>query len=228
MKSVITMGDPNGVGPEILLKAYLEGKFPSNSFVVGDISVLRFCSKKIGLNVPFHICSHDNLKENVLNVFDMNIMQESDIEIGKISHKSGAASFEYIREASKMVIEKKADAIITLPVNKKAIMLTHPDFIGHTELIADMCGVSDYAMMIASDKLITTYVTTHLPIKDVVKFIKKERIFRVITLTDEVTKALRGFAKIAIVALNPHAGEEGAFGDEEINEIKPAIEMAKK
>ena len=107
-------------------------------------------------------------------------------------------------------------------------MLTHPDFIGHTELIADMCGVSDYAMMIASDKLITTYVTTHLPIKDVVKFIKKERIFRVITLTDEVTKALRGFAKIAIVALNPHAGEEGAFGDEEINEIKPAIEMAKK
>ncbi len=223
----VSMGDPNGVGPEIALRSFLEGTFPADAFIIGDISVLRFCAEKIGLDVDLEDCDGSSLSKGALNVMDMRLMGAEDVEIGKISRKAGAASLEYIRKAAALAIRKQVDAMVTLPVNKEAIMLSSPGFVGHTELVAEMCGTKDYAMMIASERMITTYVSTHVSIKDCAGLVRKDRILKVVRLTSGAAKTLRGRAKIAVAALNPHAGEAGAFGDEEAREIAPAIEKAK-
>lgn len=228
MRIAVSMGDPGGIGPEIALKIYLAGKFPKNSFIVGDISALNLCSEMLKLNIPIKQTDTVSLDENSLNVLDLKLLKKDEIQIGQISEQNGRAAFEYIKTATKLTINSAADAIVTLPVCKEAIIYSHPDFIGHTELIAKMCNTDNYAMMIASDKLITTYVSTHVSLKNSIDMIKKKRILDVIKLTANAAKALRGFAKIAVAALNPHAGEAGKFGSEEKIEIEPAVNEAKK
>jgi 4-hydroxythreonine-4-phosphate dehydrogenase len=223
----ITMGDPNGVGPEIILKAYLASALPKQCFVLGDISVLRYCSERLGLNVPLLVMENLNLRAGGLNVLDMKMMTPNEIEIGKISKRAGRASIEYVRKAANFAKEGLCSAMVTLPINKTAIMLSESNFIGHTELIAGICGVKDYVMMLASEKLIITHVSTHVSMLKAIRNVKRERIVKVIKLTHEAMIKLRGHAKIAVAGLNPHAGEGGAFGDEEIREIAPAIEEAR-
>ncbi len=223
----VSMGDPNGVGPEIALKAFADGEFPLDGFVVGDISVLERCADLISVRVPLAAMEGMVLREGVLNVLDMGIVSAEALCPGKMSAESGAASLEYIRNAARLAIDGVAEAMVTLPVCKEAIMLSCPDFVGHTELVARMCAVDEFAMMLASDKLIATHVSTHVSLKDAVAGVKAARILKVIELTAEACRLLRGRSRIAVAGLNPHAGEGGAFGDEEICEIIPAVGLAR-
>ena len=222
----ISIGDPNGVGPEILLRAYNETKFTSEFVAVGDYSVLNFCNEKLGLSISLNrIENLGDFKKNYLNILDTGLLKEVDISVGQVSEKAGFASLKYVETATKLAIEKSISAVVTLPVNKEAIRLTDPDFSGHTGYISSLCKTSNYTMMLISDRLIVSHVSTHVSYLEAVNYVKRERIFNVIRLTDSALKKLGKGTRIAVAGLNPHAGKNNSFGFEDSKEILPAVIM---
>lgn len=227
MLIAVTMGDANGVGPEILLKSFKNIR--EDFIVIGDYSVLSFANELLGYNIPIRkIESIDNINSNYLNILDMGILTREDINIGKISKKVGYASLMYVEKATKLAIEGKVDAIVTLPINKEAVRLTYPDFTGHTEFIAELCRDKDYSMMLASEKLIVTHLTTHMSLRSAIDMVKEENVYRLIMLTYRTAKRFIDKPRIAVAGLNPHAGENSSFGEEDEREIRPAVERARK
>lgn len=226
----VTMGDGNGVGPEIALNAFKKGELSSESYaVVGDYSVLDYCNTKLGLAVPLHkMTSLADEEKDALNIYDLGLLKADQITPGQINRDVAAASREYVAEASRMALDNKFSALVTLPVNKEAIRLSDANFTGHTELIADICGQSNYTMMLASDKLTVTHVSTHVSMEQSIKNVKKERVYDVIKLTHDALARFKEQPRIAVAGLNAHSGEGGAFGRQEIDEIIPAIEAANK
>jgi 4-hydroxythreonine-4-phosphate dehydrogenase len=118
-------------------------------------------------------------------------------------------------------------AMVTLPMNKEATQLSHPEFVGHTELIAGVCGARDVTIMLVSDQLMVTHVSTHCSLRQAIERCRRDRICRIIQLTCEAASRLIGAPRVAVAGLNPHAGEHGLFGREEIEEIQPAVEWAR-
>ena len=225
----ITMGDACGLGPEILLRTVAGNSLSHPFLVFGDVEVLEFARDKLNLNLHFHpITSVDEVKPERLNVFDCRQLGRTDITIGKVSAKAGRAVVNYVQVATEHALKNKIDAIVTLPINKAACRLTFPNFQGHTEFIAGMCGVADYVLSLVAPKLIVTHVSTHVSLKDAANLVKRERVLSVIKMTHESAGKLFPRAKIAVAGLNPHAGEDGAFGNEEIDEIVPAIQEAQR
>lgn len=224
----ITMGDANGVGPEIVLKAFKQGELGNGDYVVaGDYSILNWCNEKLSYGVNLHKMSDlSDYDSRALNVYDLALLVPEDLTPGKIDKKVAAASREYVAEATRMALDNKFSALVTLPVNKEAIRLSDPDFTGHTELIAGICGQDSYTMMLASDKLTVTHVSTHVSMLQSIANVKKDRILDVIKLTYDAIHRFKETPKIAVAGLNAHSGEGGAFGMEEIEEITPAIEAA--
>jgi len=231
----ITMGDPAGIGPEIIVKYYSE-KSNSNpniiTFVLGHYLTFKNIINKIGLN---------NLKINVLDEFNVNKFEKdcvnlieigNDIniipEFGKISEIAGELSFRSIKKAIELALEDKINAVVTAPINKRCLNLSGYNFSGHTEIFAYYTNTKKYCMLLASDKLKVAHVTTHVSLSDAIKKINKERIIDVIILLHEALKKF-GFnePKIGVAGLNPHAGEDGLFGNEEQFNILPAIQEAK-
>ena len=220
----ISIGDVNGVGPEILLRAFREGLLEKNFVVFGDISALRKYDELLGLKTSINILKNPSgFRPGMLNVYDAGRLVVEDINPGRIDKKVGAAALDYISECASRTLEGECEAMVTLPVNKEAIRLTEPDFSGHTGYIADLCGITNYTMMLVSDKLIVTHVSTHVSLRKALDRVKKGRILDVIRLTNDAVVKLRPRARIAVAGLNPHAGEGGAFGREEIEEIEPAV-----
>lgn len=226
----VTMGDGNGVGPEIALNAFKKGELSSESYaVVGDYSVLEYCNNKLGLAVPLHkMSSLADEEKDALNIYDLGLLKADQLTPGQINRDVAAASREYVAEASRMALDNKFSALVTLPVNKEAIRLSDENFTGHTELIADICGQSNYTMMLASNKLTVTHVSTHVSMEQSIKNVKKERVYDVIKLTYDALARFKDQPKIAVAGLNAHSGEGGAFGRQEIDEIIPAVEAANK
>lgn len=224
----ITMGDANGVGPEIVLKAFQKKELGNGDYVVvGDYSILNWCNEKLDYGVDLHKMSDlADYNDQALNVYDLALLTPEDLTPGKIDKKVAAASREYVAEATRMALENKFSALVTLPVNKEAIRLSDPDFTGHTELIAGICGQDSYTMMLASEKLTVTHVSTHVSMLQSIANVKKDRILDVIKLTYDAIHRFKETPKIAVAGLNAHSGEGGAFGMEEIEEITPAIEAA--
>lgn len=225
----ITLGDANGVGPEIFLRAYAAKNLRGNYVAVGDFSVVQFCNQYLSLNIPLHCMNGiDDYNRNALNIYDAGILSTDDISIGKISQKTGYASLKYIETATQLALDNELKAIVTLPVNKEAIRGTLKDFSGHTGYIGALCNTSNYTMMLVSEKLIVTHVSTHVSLRTAIENVRKVRILDVIRLTDVALKKLGKAGKIAVAGLNPHAGENKAFGAEDADEIAPAVKMAKE
>lgn len=223
------MGDACGLGPEILLRTVANNDLSRAYVVFGDLEVLEFARRKLNLNLDFHpIASVDEVKPEQLNVFDCRQLGRTDITIGKVSAKAGRAAVNYVQVAAEHALKNKIDAIVTLPINKAACRHTFPNFQGHTEFIADMCGVADYVLSLVAPKLIVTHVSTHVSLKDAANLVKCERVLSVIKMTHESAGKLFPRARIAVAGLNPHAGEDGAFGNEEIDEIVPTIQEAQR
>ena len=225
----VTMGDGNGVGPEIILKAFSEHQLDGSYVVIGDVSCLKRCSEMLGFSVPLHtVQGVEDVRDGVLNVWDREMLTEAEVQPGVLSKKAGAAARAYVEFAAQQCLKGTFDAMVTLPVNKEAVRLSDPGFTGHTELIAQVCGQSDYTMMLSSDKLTVTHVSTHVSMLQAVTNVKKERIVKVAELTHCALLGRSAQPKIAVAGLNAHAGEGGAFGDEEIREIIPAVEECQK
>ncbi len=223
----ITMGDSSGVGPEILLRAFREGqiRFPVVAF--GDLQVIESYNERLGYGVTLRkIVRPADYVSGPLNVIDFGLVGRDDLTVGKLSKKSGRAAREYVVAAARAALAGEILALTTLPMNKEATQLSDPNFVGHTELIGKVCKANDVTIMLVSDRLIVTHVSTHVSLAQAIARAKKGRIGAVIQLTWEAVRRLRKEPRIAVAGLNPHAGENGLFGDEEIQEIRPAVEWA--
>jgi len=223
----ITLGDSSGIGPEVLLRAYKEGAIKYPVVVYGDRTVLEHYNELLGYGVALRtIQSPRDYQEGSLNVIKHGLMMSGQITPGKLSRASGAAARAYIINAAKAAIAGEIAAMVTLPVNKEATQLSDSNFTGHTELIGEVCGVDDVTIMLASDELIVTHVSTHCSLAEAIQRAKTPRIKTIIQLTVDAVTKLKPNARIAVAGLNPHAGENGLFGQEEITEIRPAVEWA--
>jgi 4-hydroxythreonine-4-phosphate dehydrogenase len=230
----VTMGDPAGIGPEICAKALTapEIQMVANCLVIGDRKAMRQGLKvakipNIEIN-PIKKISEAKFIRGTIDVFDLNNVSPR-LKIGQVSRAAGKAAFEYIDKAIRLARDGKIDAITTAPINKEAIHKAGHRFQGHTEILAARTKAKNYAMLFVSDTLWIMLVTTHLPLRDVSKNLDKKKILRTIKLAHETLFKLREKKpRIGVAGLNPHAGEAGIFGDEEIKIIKPAVDEARK
>ncbi len=224
----VTMGDASGVGPEILLKAFRDGELRYPVVAFGDLAVLERANRELGYQVPLRVVpAPADHEPGVLNVVDLGLLRAEDVRPGQLDARSGAAARQYVVAATEAALRGEIRAMVTLPMNKEATQLSDPGFTGHTELIGALCGVSDVTIMLASDELLVTHVTTHMSLREAIAHIKRDRVAKVLEMTCQAAERLRANPRVAVAGLNPHAGEHGLFGREEIEEIAPAIEWAR-
>ncbi len=225
----ITLGDSSGVGPEILLKAWREGAITYPVVVYGDLEVLARYDGLLGFGTKMEsIRTPAEYEAGALNVIDSKLMQSADVTPGELNSKSGHAARQYVIAAAKAALRGEIRAMVTLPMNKEATQMTDPHFVGHTELIGAVCGVEDVTIMLASDQLIVTHVSTHCSLAEAIARTKQKRIRTILKMTSDAVARLIDKPRIAVAGLNPHAGENGLFGREEIEEIRPAVEWAQQ
>lgn len=231
----ITMGDPAGIGPEIILKLHREKLFLKNFrfLVLGDQNILEATSQSI--NVPLKINVISKLEEieskpGLINLLALSHLSKEKIRVGKADKDCGKSLYSYIEKAVQMAEDNLINAIVTCPINKKSLHLAGYDFPGHTELLARLTGTDEVGMMLAGKKLKVIPVTIHCPLKNIVHHLDASKILSILKLANRELKSLFGISspRIGVAALNPHAGENGLFGDEEEKIIKPAVEEAKK
>jgi len=223
----ITIGDSSGIGPEVLLKAWSLGQIRHPAIAYGDLEVLEYYNERLGYGVSLAAVSEPAERpEGALGVLSLGIMRRGEVTPGSLNAKSGMAAREYVVAAARAALAGEIAAMVTLPMNKEATQMSDPDFVGHTELIGQACGVRDVTIMLASDQLIVTHVSTHCSLQQAIDRVKRERVATVIRMTCDALARLKENPRVAVAGLNPHAGENGLFGDQEIREIRPAVEWA--
>lgn len=226
----ITMGDAAGVGPEILLKVLQEGEIFEWCYplVIGDYNLLAQCNEHLNLGVDLvRITGIPQEFEQLPYVYDLANIDLNAFQPGKVSGNCGLAAVEYLKEAILLALSGEIQAIVTCPLNKEAVRLFDSEFRGHTEMLAEQTGTKEVTMALISPKLTVTHVTTHVSMAEACQLIKKDRVLNVIKLTYEMMERITSNPKIAVAGFNPHAGENGAFGCQEIEEIGPAVEMVR-
>ena len=225
----ITAGDSCGIGAEVLLKAHMRGEVKHPVVVFGDADVLAYYNETLGYGVPLRMVDAvTDCAGGCLNVLDAGILKRGELTVGRVNAKSGRAAREYVVAATKAALAGRIAAMVTLPMNKEATQLSDAGFTGHTELIGGLCGAGDVTIMLASEQLIVTHVSTHVSLAAAIERARQDRILAIIRLTWEALRKIRSNPRIAVAGLNPHAGEHGIFGDQEITEIRPAVERAKR
>lgn len=230
----ITMGDPASIGPEISLKALNNKEIyeKSKPIIIGDSSVLEKAKDYTGLTNlkinPVKKVSDAKFEYGIVDVYDMELVDINKLEIGKISIMAGTAAFEYVKKVIELANAGEIDATVTNALNKEAINLAGHHFSGHTEIYAHYTNTKKYSMLLAHENIRVVHVSTHVSLREACDRCKKDRILDVIHLANETCKKL-GIKepKVGVAGLNPHCGENGLFGTEEIDEIIPAIETAK-
>jgi 4-hydroxythreonine-4-phosphate dehydrogenase len=223
----ITVGDSSGIGPEVLLLSFSRGEIQVPIVAYGDLAVLEHYNELLNCGVSLRRVSRpEEYRDGALNVVDAGILRREDVTIGRVNAKSGRAAREYVVSATRAALAGDIAAMVTLPMNKEATQMSDSRFVGHTELIGELCGVRDVTIMLASEHLIVTHVSTHVSLSTAIERAKKERICTIIKMTNDAVGRLKPNPRIAVAGLNPHAGENGLFGDQEIKEIRPAVEWA--
>jgi 4-hydroxythreonine-4-phosphate dehydrogenase len=226
----ITIGDPSGVGPEISLKA-LENREVAESCVpvlYGDAAVLERAAAIVGSKREMLLLDDPTrAQEGKINLISLGV-PEGPCDFARVQGECGRAAFAYIKKAIEDAMEHKIDAVVTGPINKEALNAGGINYSGHTEIFADLTKTKDYAMLLTGGGIRVIHVSTHVSLREACDRAKKERIGTVIRLAGSSARGL-GVKKprIAVAGLNPHSGEGGLFGREEIEEIIPAIEEAK-
>ncbi|UCF89577.1 MAG: 4-hydroxythreonine-4-phosphate dehydrogenase PdxA [bacterium] len=224
------MGDPSGVGPEIISLALEDKVFSRNCVVVGDITRLRVGARKAGSSTHYELTDSPRRagKDGRIPVINVDLADKS-IPFGQLNAHGGECAWQCIIKAVDLAMEGAVDAIVTAPINKESLQLAGHMYPGHTEILADRTRTSETVMMLAAGAMRVLHVTTHIPISKVPGALSTERILRVLQLGDEALKRM-GIKnpRFAVAGLNPHAGESGIFGDEEERIIAPAIDLGLK
>ncbi|MDE5725926.1 MAG: 4-hydroxythreonine-4-phosphate dehydrogenase PdxA [Duncaniella sp.] len=226
----ITMGDPAGIGPEIVVRAlsHKETYEQCRPIVTGDAAVMKEAVKLLGFDFKVNPVSDvkDALFEyGTIDVYDLGCIDMSTFKFGEVQPQCGNAAFVSIRKAIDLAMAGEVDGTVTAPLNKEALNLAGHHFDGHTEIYATFTGTKKYAMMLADENIRVIHVSTHVPLRKACDLVKKARVIEV---TELISDACRQFGiespRIGIAGLNPHSSENGMFGDEEALEIIPAIE----
>ncbi|KAF0135264.1 MAG: 4-hydroxythreonine-4-phosphate dehydrogenase [Candidatus Saganbacteria bacterium] len=231
----ITMGDPAGIGSEIISKALHNRETYSkcSPLVIGDRSAMLEAIKFSNLDLKVNsveAVADAGFKPGVIDVCDLNNVDVSSLKYGKVNEACGRAAGQYIEKAIELALKKEVDAIVTAPIHKESFDLAGygKKYRGHTEMLAALTGTKHYAMLLAHDNLRVIHVTTHVPLRKAVYLIKADRVYETIKIAFDACQQLGiSSPKIAVAGLNPHSGDGGIMGDEEIKEIIPAIQRAK-
>jgi len=229
----VTMGDPAGIGPEIIIKSLTESELSGAPVVViGCAKTLRRILEK-GITEPAELRIINTVSEaqftpGVINVLDEPLAEPDTLEPGVVQKQAGDLAFRCVRRATKLAMAGEVKAIATAPLNKEALHLAGHHYPGHTELLAHLTNSPDYAMVLYTDKLKVIHITTHIALRKFLDTLNQQRIKTVINIADTFLKRV-GYTqpRIAVAGVNPHAGENGLFGDEEINIVGPAVAAMK-
>lgn len=232
-KIAVTMGDPAGIGPEVTVKALGSKEIPFNCIpvVIGDRRVLEKALHITGME-HYRLetvtgMEQARTKKDTIYVMDLGNADPEQFEMGKVSGYCGKAAYEYIETAIRLAMDKEADATVTNAINKEAVNLAGFSYAGHTEIYAKLTGTSQYTMMLAYQNLMVVHVSTHVSLQQACGLVKKERVLEVIRIAEKTCRQLgKEKPRVAVAGLNPHCGENGLFGREEIEEIVPAVKMA--
>jgi 4-hydroxythreonine-4-phosphate dehydrogenase len=230
----ISVGDPAGIGPEITAKALSlpEVYQLCKPLGVADAEMMKEAIKFSNLNLKIHtvISPKEGLYQfGTIDLLDLKNLDGRSVKHKKISADYGRASFEYVKKVIELAMKKEIDTTVTGPISKEAINLAGFHYSGHTEIYAELTHTKDYAMMLVHDHFRVIHVSTHVSLREACDRVKKDRVYRVIMLGYDAVRRL-GIQnpRIAVSGLNPHAGESGMFGREEIEEIEPAIKQAQE
>lgn len=228
----ITMGDPAGNGAEISVKALSDPSVYENCrpVIIGDADCMKQAAELVKKEVNIHPINkiEDALFESgTIDVYDMGLVDMERHAYGKLSKMCGEAAFQYVAKVIDLAMKGEIDATVTNAINKEAINMAGHHYSGHTEIYADFTHTDKYTMMLAHENLRVVHVSTHVSLRQACDRVKKDRVLEVIKIADEACKAI-GIEKpkIGVAGLNPHCGENGMFGKEEIEEIQPAIDEA--
>lgn len=227
------MGDPAGIGPEIVVKSLSrkETYEMCRPIVTGDAAVMREAVKLLGLDLKVNAVERvadAEFEYGTIDVLDLKCVDMAQFKFGEVQPQCGNAAFVSIRKAIDLAMAGEVDATVTAPLNKEALNLAGHHYDGHTEIYATFTGTKKYAMMLADENIRVIHVSTHVPLRKACDLVKKDRVIEV---TELIADACRQFGivnpRIGIAGLNPHSSENGMFGYEEAQEIIPAIEELK-
>lgn len=230
----ITMGDPAGNGSEISVKALADSSVYERCrpIIIGDANCMEKAVKILGKENEIKIHAVQDVKEAIfefgtIDVYDMKLVDMKKHMYGKVSKMCGEAAFQYVVKVIDLAMKNEIDATVTNAICKEAINMAGHHYSGHTEIYADYTHTNKYTMMLAHDDLRVVHVSTHVSLRQACDKVKKERVLECIRIANNACKAI-GIQepKIGVAGLNPHCGENGMFGVEEIEEIQPAINEA--
>ena len=230
----ITIGDPAGIGPEVVVKVLANKEIYDlcRPLVIGEgatvLAAIKLTRKSLTIR-PIEKSSDTLGKFGAIDILDMHNLDWNKVKIGRLSAECGRAAWEFMEKAVQMALNHEAAAMANAPINKEATMLAGYTGLGHLEYMAQATGTKIYATMLATGNLRCVHLTTHYSLREACDKVKKDYILERLRLTDESFRQW-GFGKpvIGVAGLNPHAGEGGLFGKEEINEIAPAVREAVK
>jgi 4-phospho-D-threonate 3-dehydrogenase / 4-phospho-D-erythronate 3-dehydrogenase len=227
----VTMGDPAGIGPEIIARAFGEEDFRKHNraIVVGDAGILERAARLLDLALRANVVAEPEdaaFEPDSVDVISETELPE-DVSFGELDARAGDAAFRYVERATHLASEGRVGAMATAPLNKEAMQLAGHKYPGHTEILAELTGTKDYAMMLVTDELKVIHVSTHVSLKEAIERARPEREFAVIRLAHESLQKLGVESpRVAVAGLNPHAGENGLFGTEDAEHIAPAVAAA--
>jgi 4-hydroxythreonine-4-phosphate dehydrogenase len=229
----VTMGDPAGVGPEIVVKTFAEPGFRerARAFVVGDPAIMERAARLLGTSLGTNAVSGPEEAAFEPGTVDVLAVGElpADLPFGELDARAGDAAFRYVEAATRLASAGRVGAIATAPLNKEAMHLAGHKYPGHTEILADLTDTRNYAMMLVTDELKVIHVSTHVSLREAIERAKPERELAVMRLAHDAMRRLGvENPKVAVAGLNPHAGENGLFGTEDAEQIAPAIKEARR
>ncbi len=228
----ITMGDAAGTGPEIITRALTRPEIRAccRPLVIGDAAMMERARGYTGVAVEIRGVARPEdaqFDAGTIDVLDLHNLDLERLAPGRLSPMAGHAAFEYIKLATELALQRHAAAVVTSAINKAALNQAGHHYDGHTEILADLCGAPSATMMLVADRLRVSHVSTHVPLRVAIERVRPERILEVLRLTDAAVRRLGvPRPRLAVAGLNPHAGENGLFGDEETRLIAPAIAAA--
>jgi len=229
----ITMGDAAGTGPEIITKslALPELRALCRPVVIGDAGAMTRALRFTGVALKIHAIkdvADATSAPGEIDVLDLANLDLATLKLGHVDPQAGHAAYDYIKLATELALAGRVGAIVTSSINKESLNAAGHHFDGHTGLLAHLCDRPDATMMLVADKLRVSHVSTHVPLRVAIDRVKPERILTVLRLTHDAVRRL-GIARprLAVAGLNPHAGENGLFGDEEEKFITPALVQAR-
>jgi 4-hydroxythreonine-4-phosphate dehydrogenase len=225
----IPMGDPNGIGPEIVVKAIADPAVyrQCRPLVIGDAWCLARAMQVCGLSLYIHTVNTPDeclYQEGFINLVDLAHADLADLVPGTVQALAGRCALDYIQEAARLAMAEQVDALATTPVNKESLRAAGIPHIGHTEILADLTGTADPLTLFETSGLRVFFLTRHVSLRQACDLVTRDRVAAAIRRCLEALRSLGADSgTLAVAGLNPHCGEHGLFGDEELREIMPAI-----